>query len=98
MVARTKPEPVFCGNYELHEPHKFGQSKQSCVGYVSPIREEKDTPITKSPDDVSDLNRLWISIAPLRLELAKLAKDGMEKYPVGEIILIMRRILREEVE
>ena len=55
-------------------------------------RAEKDF----SPPDVSDLNRLWLPLAPFRLEIAKLVKEGNVEYPVGEIILIMRNILRRE--
>lgn len=58
------------------------------VGYVSPLRD----------DNVDDLNRLWIPLAPLRMEIAKLVKEGNAEYPLGELLLIMRKILRKEEE
>lgn len=52
----------------------------------------------KDPDNVDDLNRLWVNIPRLRLELASLAKEKNEFYPLGELILLIRKIVREESE
>lgn len=82
-MPRAKPKPVVCENKEPHSAHG------DCQGYVSPIRVD---------DDVTDLNRLWIPLAPLRMEIAKLVKEGNNEYPLGELILIIRGILRKEEE
>lgn len=49
-------------------------------------------------DNVDDLNHLKIPITPIRFELAEKAKQGIEEYPVGDLILLIRRILRETKE
>lgn len=48
----------------------------------------------KNVDDVSDLNKLSVPILPLRAELSKLQKEGLTEYPLGELILIIREIVR----
>ena len=50
----------------------------------------------KDPNNVDDLNTIWISIPALRMELAKLSKDNYEQYPLGEILLILREIVRNK--
>ncbi len=50
----------------------------------------------KDPNNVDDLNVIWVSIPALRMELAKLSKDGYAQYPLGEILLIIREIVRNK--
>ena len=89
-MPREKPNPIFCGTRVEHPSHTIIKSRKTvtCQGYVSPLK--------KDPDNVDDLNRLWLPLAPFRLKLAALAKEGNEEYPVGEILLIMKELIVRE--
>lgn len=89
-MPRTKPPKIHCGDVIEHEPHPFIEDTNEfhCQGFVSPKRKTKP-----KQDPYEQLNTLWLPLAPLRLKLAALVKEGNNEYPVGEIIRIMKEIL-----
>jgi hypothetical protein len=50
----------------------------------------------KKVKDVTELNKTWVPIPALRLELTKLTKEGYEKYPLGELLLMINDLVRKE--
>lgn len=44
---------------------------------------------------VGNLNKLWVPIPALRTELAKLSKEGYDYYPIGDLLLIVQRLMKE---
>lgn len=43
--------------------------------------------------DKEVLDRVWVPLAPLRVHLATLAKDGWETYPLGELLISIREMV-----
>lgn len=52
----------------------------------------------ESTDPYESLNHLWLPLAPFRLKIAALVKEGNNEYPVGEILRMMKEIIDASVE
>lgn len=50
----------------------------------------------KTKENVDDLNTINVPLTPLRMELAKLTKEGVSLYPLGDLILLIRDIVRKD--
>ena len=52
----------------------------------------------KSEPTFTDYNKFIVPIAPLRVGLAQLQKDGFDAMPLGELLLIIARIMKDDKE
>ena len=47
-------------------------------------------------DGYDKLNSIKVPISSLRLELAKIEKEGNAEYPLGELMLLIKTIISEK--
>jgi ribosomal 50S subunit-associated protein YjgA (DUF615 family) len=43
----------------------------------------------------TDYNNRIVTITPLRMELSQLQKDGLDAIPLGELLRIIARVIKE---
>jgi hypothetical protein len=51
--------------------------------------------VSKKGTKIEDFNGINVPLGPLRMEIALLQKEGLETMPLGELLRIVARIIKD---